>query len=410
MKNHPLDQTEGPRDGDQARKLSHLKNQLTLPLIPNAQGRLVIPFDHFINNDLEYLKGGSASQNYTTSITKMKAADYGQVKWIEDRIPIKMKAADYGQVKWIEDRIPRTTWSMVPIDYDKHAYWGRYHWGPKHQRMSMEYTPTWKFQGYIEDMLLLLVQGKLTNLSLDDRYALNVALRMYTRRIVIQERVEDLQLAVKSYQKKINLTRPDTTRPDLRKMTPYTGYPDVQGIIYQDKLSRNRLMRTDELHKFSDGTLNHVRTTLNDIATGIQMDYFPKRRWSPQDKRRARVMISAIDRKLRDRRLMRSLEKFVGGRPINVSRSLDEVPPKSKNDMPLQDKMDDPNITIEEYIRLEEEKAQKHGKVFKWETAKYGKIWYNEDIHDLRSVETKFPAIAFNDGVSSEKHFLVNPR
>ncbi|GKF27939.1 hypothetical protein Tco_0094281, partial [Tanacetum coccineum] len=51
----------------------------------------------------------------------------------------------------------------------------------------------------IEDMLLLLVQGKLTNLSLDDRYALNVALRMYTRRIIIQERVEDLQLAVESY-------------------------------------------------------------------------------------------------------------------------------------------------------------------------------------------------------------------
>ncbi|GJT04632.1 hypothetical protein Tco_0839094 [Tanacetum coccineum] len=75
-------------------------------------------------------------------------------------------------------------------------------------------------------------------------------------------------------------------------------------------------MRTDELHKFSDGTLNHVRTTLNDIATRIQMGYFPKRRWSPQDKRRARVMISAIDRKLRDRRLMRSLEKFVGGRPL----------------------------------------------------------------------------------------------
>ncbi|GJR10167.1 hypothetical protein Tco_0792819 [Tanacetum coccineum] len=153
------------------------------------------------------------------------------------------------------------------------------------------------------------------HLSLDDRYTLNVALRMCTRRIIIQERVEDLQLAFESYQKKINLTRPDTTRTDLRKITPYTGYPDVQGIIYQDELSRNRLMRTDELHKFSDGTLNHVRTTLNDIATGIQMDYLPKRRWSPQDKRRARVMISAIDRKLRDRRLMRSLEKFVGGRP-----------------------------------------------------------------------------------------------
>ncbi|GJT73042.1 hypothetical protein Tco_1032328 [Tanacetum coccineum] len=40
--------------------------------------------------------------------------------------------------------------------------------------------------------------------------------------------------------------------------------------------------------------------------------------------------------------------------------------------------MDDPNITMEEYIRLEEEKAQKCGKVFNWETAKYGKIWYDE--------------------------------
>ncbi|GKC75020.1 hypothetical protein Tco_1125794 [Tanacetum coccineum] len=32
--------------------------------------------------------------------------------------------------------------------------------------------------------------------------------------------------------------------------------------------------------------------------------------------------------------------------------------------------MDDPNITIEEYIRLEEEKDQKHGIVFNWETAR----------------------------------------
>ncbi|GJW73276.1 hypothetical protein Tco_0132646, partial [Tanacetum coccineum] len=57
--------------------------------------------------------------------------------------------------------------------------------------------------------------------------------------------------------------------------------------------------------------------------------------------------------------------------------------------------MDNPNITMEEYIRLEEEKARKHGKVYDWETAKYGKIWYVEDVHDPRSVETKFPAIWF---------------
>ncbi|GJR89596.1 retrovirus-related pol polyprotein from transposon TNT 1-94 [Tanacetum coccineum] len=115
--------------------------------------------------------------------------------------------------------------------------------------------------------------------------------------------------------KKINLSRPDTYCSDLRKMTPYTAYPDIQGIIYQDDMDRNRLISTEELHKFSDGTLNYVRTALNDIATRIQMEYLPKRKWSKQDKQRARVIINAIDKKLRDRRLMRRLEKFIGGRP-----------------------------------------------------------------------------------------------
>ncbi|GKD96058.1 hypothetical protein Tco_1379955 [Tanacetum coccineum] len=65
--------------------------------------------------------------------------------------------------------------------------------------------------------------------------------------------------------------------------------------------------------------------------------------------------------------------------------------------------MDDPNITMEEYIRFEEEKARKRGKVFNWETAKYGRIWYDEDVHDLRSVENKFPAIVFNDNLTSNE-------
>ncbi|GJS30623.1 hypothetical protein Tco_0491243 [Tanacetum coccineum] len=68
--------------------------------------------------------------------------------------------------------------------------------------------------------------------------------------------------------------------------------------------------------------------------------------------------------------------------------------------------MDDPNITMEEYIRLEEEKAHKHGMVYNWETATYGKIWCDEDVHDLRSVETEFPAIIFNDALTFEVTLL----
>nr|GEU43449.1 hypothetical protein [Tanacetum cinerariifolium] len=72
-------------------------------------------------------------------------------------------------------------------------------------------------------------------------------------------------------------------------------------------------------------------------------------------------------------------------------------------------RMDDPNITMEEYIRLEEEKARKHGKLFNKETANYGKIWYDEDIHDLRSVETEFLAIDFNDSLKSGETLSCEP-
>ncbi|GJX55623.1 hypothetical protein Tco_0285520, partial [Tanacetum coccineum] len=64
-----------------------------LPLNPNSQGRRVIPFDHFINNDLTYLRGGTSSRTYAPSITKTKAADYGHVKWIQDLVPNTMESS-----------------------------------------------------------------------------------------------------------------------------------------------------------------------------------------------------------------------------------------------------------------------------------------------------------------------------
>ncbi|GJR06874.1 hypothetical protein Tco_0529858 [Tanacetum coccineum] len=128
-----------------------------LPLIM-VQGRQVVPVDYFINNDLEYLRGGSSRKKYTTSTTKTKAAKY--------------------DIPGIEDMVPS-------------------------------------------------------------------------------------------------------------------------------------LMRLDELYKFSDGTLTSVRTVLHDIASNLRMDYLPKRRWGNFDRQRSRIMIKAIDKLLLERRLMRSLEKFI---------------------------------------------------------------------------------------------------
>ncbi|GJR65608.1 hypothetical protein Tco_0011673 [Tanacetum coccineum] len=84
------------------------------------------------------------------------------------------------------------------------------------------------------------VKNQLINLSGEDVADFTIALKMFTRSLVIQRRVEDLQLGVESYQKKINVNKPDTTRPDLRKWHPYTPYKDPQGFIYVDEFERNR--------------------------------------------------------------------------------------------------------------------------------------------------------------------------
>ncbi|GJR52005.1 hypothetical protein Tco_1402526, partial [Tanacetum coccineum] len=155
-------------------------------------------------------------------------------------------------------------------------------------------------------------KSSLTNISGDDVANFAIALRMFTRSLVIQKRVEDFQLRVESYQKKINVTKLDTTRPDLRKRHSYTPYKEPQGFIYFDDHKKNMLMRSDELYKFSDGTLTRFLSSLKDITKNINMEYLPKRRWSNLEKKRAHFMIKDINKLLKERRMMRSLEKFVG--------------------------------------------------------------------------------------------------
>nr|GEX86192.1 hypothetical protein [Tanacetum cinerariifolium] len=73
----------------------------------------------------------------------------------------------------------------------------------------------------IEDMSLLIVQGKLTNLIVDERFAFNVSLRMFTRSIVIQRHVEDLQLEGSTWG--YPLASVEVLRYDKRSKSEYMG-------------------------------------------------------------------------------------------------------------------------------------------------------------------------------------------
>nr|GFA08553.1 hypothetical protein [Tanacetum cinerariifolium] len=194
------------------------------------QGHRVIPFDHFINNNLEYLRGGASSCKYTTSVTKTKATDYGHISGLKTWESARDVYSKRRIIAVIEHQIDEwhdykhLDWITVRRDDDK-LY--------KFKEVDFKRL---RIQD-IEDMLLLLV-SKVTKRS-------------------------------------STFTKPDTYRTDLKRKEAYTAYSNPRGIIYQNKDKQNRLIWIDELQKFNDGTLNDVRTALDDRLKGIRMKYLP---------------------------------------------------------------------------------------------------------------------------------------
>ncbi|GJV16781.1 hypothetical protein Tco_1362104 [Tanacetum coccineum] len=164
---------ENPEGGDYPFDLT---KPLRLVMSRNHQN---VPVDYFFNNDLKYLQGGISTMTYTTSLTKTKASQY-DLPGIEDMVPNiwveVMRKYGYGYLKEIVVRRP-----------DNDLY-----------RFKEGEFPRLRIND-IEDMLLLIVQNRLTNLSGDDVSDFAIELKMFTRSLVIQKRVEDLQLRVKSY-------------------------------------------------------------------------------------------------------------------------------------------------------------------------------------------------------------------
>nr|GEX63204.1 hypothetical protein [Tanacetum cinerariifolium] len=67
-------------------------------------------------------------------------------------------------------------------------------------------------------------------------------------------------------------------------------------------------------HPECDNTLNVFRIALDDHLKGIRMKYLAQTIWRRSDKERAAAMIQSINKQLKTRRIMQSLEKFVDGR------------------------------------------------------------------------------------------------
>nr|GEY10584.1 hypothetical protein [Tanacetum cinerariifolium] len=245
---------ENPECGDYPFDLS---KSHPLIMLGNRQS---VPVEFFINNDLKYLQGGTLTMTYTTSTTKTKAAQY-DLLGIEDMRDQRKSFYAYargkksrGDVYSIKCILAVTHVSVMR----KHGY------------------------GYLKEIV-----NRLINLLGDDVADFAIALRMFTRSLVIQKRVEDLQLRVESYQKQINVTKPDTTRPDLRKRHPYTPYKNPQGFIYVDDYQRNRSMRSDGWHvnQASFFAQRHYKEYRHEVLDKEKIEHIREEKSSLHDQR-----------------------------------------------------------------------------------------------------------------------------
>nr|GEU63105.1 hypothetical protein [Tanacetum cinerariifolium] len=142
-----------------------------LPLIPDNQGRRLIPFAHFINNDSQiyYICNKDEGnrlreyQFYGFAVNRESALDVYSKRRI-------IAVTDLKIVEWHSYK--HLDWITICRDDDK-LY--KFKEGD-FKRLRLQ---------DIEDMLLLLVQGKLSNLTVEERFAFNVSLRIFTRSIVI---------------------------------------------------------------------------------------------------------------------------------------------------------------------------------------------------------------------------------
>ncbi|GJV32640.1 hypothetical protein Tco_1393040 [Tanacetum coccineum] len=241
-------------------------------------GQITIQPQYFFNKDLKYLVSGDKERRHALSISKLKAAYY----------------LDFG----LEELVPNL-WAKREREYDISAAYGisLLWFKPKEFYITRHSAPSDRsavrshmriLRGCViseadfknlhpndfEDLKLLHLQGKLDHLSGADKVHLSTAVNMWTRNIVFRQRVEDLQLRIKSYQTKLNLTQLRRDSTDFLFKEDYTIIHKPRSIIYRDRNNQKKMMWETDVHKFNDGTLTRILEKLDYMVKDYELVKF----------------------------------------------------------------------------------------------------------------------------------------
>nr|GFD10039.1 hypothetical protein [Tanacetum cinerariifolium] len=72
------------------------------------------------------------------------------------------------------------------------------------------------------------------------------------------QRVEDFQLGIEIYQTQLNLTKPQWDATGFEYKHDFTVIDSPRAVTFVEKYGVQMIMRFNEIHKFSDGTLHQI--------------------------------------------------------------------------------------------------------------------------------------------------------
>ncbi|GJR62166.1 hypothetical protein Tco_1504328 [Tanacetum coccineum] len=265
----------------------------------------------------------------------------------------KMKAASYPDVG-LEQMVPDQMWAEEEYMYDISASYGISHWWFKRQQfyidrhsadtnrraivrthmriLSVVRIEVFSVYGYdymkkivlrrtdiqeytiaesdfkdlypsdFEDLYLLNLQGHLNHLPPKDNKILSTAVNLWIRNLVIRKRVEDFQLGIESYQTQLNLTKPRWEATGLKFMHDYKILDSPRAVVFRDRYGMQMIMRFNEIHMFSDGTLQQIDEALDYRVKELKVNksykdgnvryLFPRSRQSRRDLPRDNPLVS----------------------------------------------------------------------------------------------------------------------
>ncbi|GJZ28946.1 hypothetical protein Tco_0573593 [Tanacetum coccineum] len=291
-------------------------------------GQVTIQPQYFFNKDLEYLISGDKDRRHALSISKLKAAYYQDFR-LEELVPSLWIESEREYDVSVAYGIPHWWFKRKEFYITKHSTPSNRCAVRSHMRiLSVVSLKTYSKYGYtyLKEIVLRradykeykILESDFKNLhpnDFEDMYLLH-----------LQGKLNHLSGSDKSYQTKLNLTKPSWDATDFLFKEDYTIVSKPRAVIYRDRNNQKKIMKEAEVKKFSHDTMTRILEKLDHMVKDFRLfknnSGMENRIWFDDDKRRSKEFMEVIERRLKIWRIFKNPESFMSGRLRDVDYRL----------------------------------------------------------------------------------------